>query len=354
MLRRLVILLLSLLVAAILLFLLLRLLPGDPAAALVGVGATPEQIAAAQEQLGSNRPIAAQFASYLGDLARFDLGASFVSRAPVMGEIAVRLGVTLPLTLASFSLALLIAVPLGVLAATRSRSWFGLALSVVSQVGIAVPVFWLGAAGLRLRAEPVLAAVGRLSLRGYADPAKAIQSMVLPVLTIALVMSASLLRYVRAATLEMLDSDFLRTARALGEGSTEAFLRHGLRNAAVPVVSVLGIELSTTFLGAVVVEQVFSLPGMGMLFLAIQQRDYPNVQGAAGLDPAGAADRLPCGHPAAHARPAPARRGVAMTASEPPIEAGCPPSAGWAWRWSGSSWFLGSCPSSGCPIRWTT
>ncbi len=281
MLRRLVILLLSLLVAAILLFLLLRLLPGDPAAALVGVGATPEQIAAAQEQLGSNRPIAAQFASYLGDLARFDLGASFVSRAPVMGEIAVRLGVTLPLTLASFLLALLIAVPLGVLAATRSKSWFGLALSVVSQVGIAVPVFWLGvllvyAFALNLRWLPS----GGFPLRGYADPVKAMQSMVLPVLTIALVMSASLLRYVRAATLEVLDSDFLRTARALGESSTEAFLRHGLRNAAVPVVSVLGIELSTTFLGAVVVEQVFSLPGLGsMLLLAIQQRDYPNVQG---------------------------------------------------------------------------
>jgi peptide/nickel transport system permease protein len=104
--------------------------------------------------------------------------------------------------------------------------------------------------------------------------------MVLPVLTIAIIMSASLMRYVRASMLEVLNSDFLRTARALGESHNGALVRHGLRNAAVPVVSVLGIELSTTFLGAVVVEQVFSLPGMGsMLLLGIQQRDYPNIQG---------------------------------------------------------------------------
>lgn len=280
-LRRLVILLLSLVVAAIVLFVLLRLLPGDPAAALVGVGATPEQIAAAQAQIGSDQPLGVQFLAYLGDLARFDLGQSFVSRAPVIEEISRRLSVTLPLTLAAFTLALLIAVPLGILAAIKSDSWAGLALSVVSQIGIAVPVFWLGILlvyefSLNLRWLPS----GGFPLRGYADPGKAVESMILPVLTIAIVMSASLMRYVRASMLEVLNSDFLRTARALGESHGGALARHGLRNAAVPVVSVLGIELSTTFLGAVVVEQVFSLPGMGsMLLLGIQQRDYPNIQG---------------------------------------------------------------------------
>ncbi|MBR9762799.1 MAG: ABC transporter permease [Rhodobacteraceae bacterium] len=279
--RRLVILLLSLFVAAIVLFVLLRLLPGDPANALVGVGATPEQIAAAQAQIGSDQPLAAQFVTYLGDLARFDLGKSFVSRAPVLEEISRRLSVTLPLTLSAFLLSMLIAIPLGILAAVKSDRWYGLLLSVVSQVGIAVPVFWLGVLlvyvfALNLRLLPS----GGFPLRGYGDPARAVTSMVLPVLTIALIMSASLMRYVRAATLEVLGSDFLRTARALGESRTGALMRHGLRNAAVPVISVLGIELSTTFLGAVVVEQVFSLPGMGsMLLLGIQQRDYPNIQG---------------------------------------------------------------------------
>lgn len=280
-LRRLVILLLSLFVAAVVLFALLRLLPGDPANALVGVGATPAQIAAAQAQLGSDQPLGAQFLDYLGDLARFDLGQSFVSRAPVIDEITTRLSVTLPLTFAAFGLALVIAVPLGILAAVKARRWYGLALSVVSQIGIAIPVFWLGILlvyefSLHLRWLPS----GGFPLRGYADPARAVQSMILPVITIAIVMSASLMRYVRAATLEVLGSDFLRTARALGESRTQALIRHGLRNGAVTVVSVLGIEISTTFLGAVVVEQVFSLPGMGsMLLLGIQQRDYPNVQG---------------------------------------------------------------------------
>ncbi|NIZ09511.1 ABC transporter permease [Pseudooceanicola sp. HF7] len=281
MLRRLVILLLSLFIAAVVLFVLLRLLPGDPANALVGVGATPEQIAAAQAQLGSDQPLSLQFLTYLGDLARFDLGNSFVSRSSVLDEISRRLSVTLPLTLASFVLALVIAIPFGILAAVKADRWYGLLLSVISQIGIAVPVFWLGILlvyefSLNLRLLPS----GGFPLRGYADPGRAIESMVLPVLTIAIVMSASLMRYVRAATLEVLGSDFLRTARALGESHTGALMRHGLRNAAVPVVSVLGIELSTTFLGAVVVEQVFSLPGMGsMLLLGIQQRDYPNIQG---------------------------------------------------------------------------
>lgn len=280
-LRRLVILLLSLLIAAVVLFVLLRLLPGDPAAALVGVGATPEQIEAARAQIGSDQPLGAQFVTYLGDLARFDLGQSFVSRASVLEEISRRLSVTLPLTLAAFALALVIAVPLGVLAAVKADRWIGLVLSVVSQIGIAVPVFWLGILlvyqfSLTLRWLPS----GGFPLRGYAQPGQAIESMVLPVLTIAIIMSASLMRYVRASMLEVLNSDFLRTARALGESHNGALVRHGLRNAAVPVVSVLGIELSTTFLGAVVVEQVFSLPGMGsMLLLGIQQRDYPNIQG---------------------------------------------------------------------------
>ncbi|PVA07390.1 ABC transporter permease [Thalassorhabdomicrobium marinisediminis] len=279
--RRLFILLLSLFVAAIVLFVLLRLLPGDPANALVGVGATPEQIAAAREQLGSDQPLGVQFLTYLRDLAAFDLGNSFVTRGSILEEISRRLSVTLPLTFAAFFLALVIAVPLGILAAVKADRWYGLLLSIVSQAGIAVPVFWLGILlvyefSLTLRWLPS----GGFPLRGYADPGPAIRAMVLPVLTIAIVMSASLMRYVRASTLDVLDSDFLRTARALGESRAEALMRHGIRNASVPVISVLAIELATAFLGAVVVEQVFSLPGMGsMLLLGIQQRDYPSIQG---------------------------------------------------------------------------
>ena len=280
-LRRTAILIASLLIAACVLFILLRLLPGDPANALLGVGATEQQIAAARAQVGSDQPIAVQFVSFLGNLARLELGTSFVSKAPVLGELADRLSVTLPLTLIGFVLAMLLAVPLGIVAAVRSQRWYGAAISVVSQLGIAIPVFWLGILLVTLFAVTLRwLPSGGFPLKGWRNFGDAATGMVLPALTIGLVMGASLSRYVRAATLDVLDSDFLRTARALGSGFTEALVRHGLRNGAVPVISILGIELASTFLGAVVVERVFNLPGLGsMLLLAIQQRDYPNVQG---------------------------------------------------------------------------
>ena len=280
-LRRTAILVASLLIAACVLFVLLRLLPGDPANALLGVGATEQQIAAARAQVGSDQPIAVQFVSFLGNLARLELGTSFVSKAPVLGELADRLSVTLPLTLIGFVLALLLAVPLGIVAAVRSQRWYGAAISVVSQLGIAIPVFWLGILLVTLFAVSLRwLPSGGFPLKGWRNFGDAVAGMVLPALTIGLVMGASLLRYARAATLDVIDSDFLRTARALGSGFTEALVRHGLRNGAVPVISILGIELASTFLGAVVVERVFNLPGLGsMLLLAIQQRDYPNVQG---------------------------------------------------------------------------
>lgn len=272
---------LSLLIAAVVLFVLLRLLPGDPANALLGVGATDAQIEAARAQVGSDQPLTVQFTQFLGKLATFDLGSSFVSRTPVLPEIGNRLSVTLPLTLLGFLLAGVIAVPLGIVAAVKSSRWYGAAISVVSQLGIAVPVFWLGILLITIFAVDLrIFPSGGFPLKGWSSFGDAFISMVLPVLTIAVVIAASLLRYVRAATLDVLGSDYLRTARALGSGFTEALLRHGLRNGAVPVISILGIELATSFLGAVVVEKVYALPGLGsMLLLAIGQRDYPNVQG---------------------------------------------------------------------------
>lgn len=191
------------------------------------------------------------------------------------------MSVTLPLTFFGFMVALVLAIPLGILAAVRSDKWYGAAISVISQLGIAIPVFWVGILlvtlfSINLRWLPS----GGFPLKGWANFGQAVTGMILPSLTIGLVMGASLLRYVRAATLDVLGSDFLRTARALGASFPEALIRHGVRNGAVPVISILGIELASTFLGAVVIERVFSLPGLGsMLLLAIQQRDYPNVQG---------------------------------------------------------------------------
>ncbi|WP_432825089.1 ABC transporter permease [Dactylosporangium sp. CA-092794] len=280
-LRRTALLLLTLFLASVALFVLLRLLPGDPANALLSVGATDEQIAAARHQIGSDRPLLAQFWSWLGRLATLDLGTSFVSTLPVGPQIGARLVVTVPLTLAAFVLAVVIAVPVGFVAAHRARTWYGAALGVLAQLGIAVPAFWLGLLlialfALRLRVLPA----GGFPTGDWADPARAVRSLVLPVVTVALVMSASLIRYVRSATLDVLGSDHLRSARALGSSFAGAMWRHGLRNAAAPVVSILGIELATTFLGAVVVESVFALPGLGSLLVrAIAQHDYPVIQG---------------------------------------------------------------------------
>ncbi len=271
----------SVVIAAVILFVLLRLLPGDPANALVSVGADAAQIEAARKQVGSDLPLFEQFLRFAGNLARFDLGNSFVSGAPVLDEIGKRLVVTVPLTLLAFLVAVAIAVPLGILSVVRQNRWYGGLISVVSQLGIAIPVFWIGILlatvfAVNLRLFPS----GGFPSRGWLSAGAAFQALVLPVATIAIVMSASLIRYVRSATQDVLGSDYLRTARALGATFSEALVRHGIRNGAVPVISVLGIELASTLLGAVVVERVFALPGLGsMLLLGIEQRDYPNVQG---------------------------------------------------------------------------
>ncbi|QMV03284.1 ABC transporter permease subunit [Devosia sp. D6-9] len=279
--RRLVILALSLLVAAAVLFILLRLLPGDPANALLSVGADPAQIEAARKEVGSDLPLFQQFLHFLSSLARFDLGTSFVSKASVLGEIGNRLAVTMPLTLMSFVLALVIAVPLGIVSAVKADKWYGGLISIVSQLGIAIPVFWVGILLVTIFAVNFkLFPSSGFPLKGWSNFGAALYSLLLPTITIALVMSASLLRYVRSTAQDVLGSDYLRTARALGSSFPEALIRHGIRNGSVPVISILGIELATAFLGAVVVEKVFALPGLGsMLLLAIQQRDYPNVQG---------------------------------------------------------------------------
>jgi peptide/nickel transport system permease protein len=280
-LRRLAILLVSIVIAAMVLFLLLRLLPGDPANALVSVGADAAQIEAARRQVGSDLALSEQFVQFVSSLARLDLGNSFVSHTPVLPEIAKRLAVTVPLTLISFFIAIIIALPLGIISAVKSERWYGWFISVVSQLGIAVPVFWIGILlvtvfAVNLRLFPS----GGFPSRGWLRPEAAIDSLVLPVVTISIVMSASLIRYVRSAAQDVLGSDYLRTARALGASFPEALVRHGIRNGSVPVISIIGIELASTLLGAVVVERVFSLPGLGsMLLLGIEQRDYPSVQG---------------------------------------------------------------------------
>jgi peptide/nickel transport system permease protein len=273
-------LLVSLVLASIIVFVVLRLLPGDAAGATLGVGTTTDQLDQLRSELGTDQPVVTQYVQWVTSLLHGDLGTSFVSRLPVADLITQKLPITVPLSLAAFALAVLVSVPLGVIAAVHRRGPVGVAVSAVSQLGVAVPVFWVGVLLVLVFAlQAKVLPAGGFPRTGWDDPAAAVRSLVLPVVTVAVAMSAVMVRYIRSATLDVLGQDHLRTARALGYGRWRALARHGLRNAAVPVVSILGIELATSLLGAVVIENVFALPGLGTLLLdSVKSRDLPVVQ----------------------------------------------------------------------------
>ncbi|MBO7936816.1 ABC transporter permease [Streptomyces antibioticus] len=280
-LHRAALLVVSLLAASVLVFLALRLLPGDVAQTIGGIKATPAQVAAVRHDLGLDRPLAAQYGDWIGGVVTGDFGRSVLDGTSVSGQLAEKFAVTGPLAAGAVVLALAFAVPLGVLAAVRRDSRLGSAVNTVGQLGIALPTLWTGLLLVVVFAVqvPWLPAQG-FPVDGWADPGQALRSLVLPWLTLALAEGAVLLRFVRSAVLDVLHQDWLRTARAKGRTRTGALLRHGLRNAAVPVVSVLGLQIAALVAGAVVVEQVFVLPGVGqMLITDVGNRDLDKVQG---------------------------------------------------------------------------
>ncbi|APU16515.1 ABC transporter permease [Actinoalloteichus fjordicus] len=279
-LRRVLLLAGSLIAASALTFLLLSLLPGNPARTMLGVEATEEQVAELSRQLGTDQPAPIRYLHWLGDLLTGDLGRSYVSQQPVGPEILDRMTVTVPLGLSAFVLSVLIAVPLGVWAALRHRSPVGVVVSAISQLGVAVPIFWIGILLVAVFALNLgWAPPGGFPVAGWAEPGEAVRSLVLPVVTLAVAQASALLRYVRSATLDVVDQDFLRTARSVGWTRSQALWRHGLRNACVPVLSVLGVQLAGSLLGAVIVESVFTLPGLGrMLLTDVGNRDLVKVQ----------------------------------------------------------------------------
>ncbi|MFM8868040.1 MAG: ABC transporter permease [Ilumatobacteraceae bacterium] len=280
-LRRLALALFSLVVASAVIFTLLRLLPGDIAETKLGVGATPEAVAQLREDLGLDRSVLVQYGEWLGNAVRGDLGESLISEVSVSGELANKSRVTLPLVLASGLLSLLIALPLGLLAALRHRRPDGVALSVASQLGVAVPSFWVGV--ILITAFAVNRAVlpaGGFPEAGWADGTEAIRSLVLPIVTLTIAQAAVLTRFARSAALDTLSQEFFRTARATGLTRRQALREHGLRNSLLPVVSVLGVQVSTLVVGAIVVESVFALPGIGQMLLQdVAIRDFNKVMG---------------------------------------------------------------------------
>jgi peptide/nickel transport system permease protein len=278
-LRRTAILLASLVVSSVLVFAFMVLLPGDPARVALGVNASEQAVAQLREQFGLDRPLVAQYLSWVGGLVRFDLGTSYVSRAEIAPQILDRLQVTLWLVVCAMVVALVLALPLGTLMAVRHRRPSGIALSALSQVGVAVPAFLMGILLITVFAVKLQ----WLPANGWTppneDPAMFLRQLVLPVLSLGLVQGAVLTRYVRSAVLDVRREDYIRTARAKGLGPTRALWRHGSRNAAIPVVTVLALQLATLLIGAVVVERVFVIPGLGSLLLdQVANRDLVFVQ----------------------------------------------------------------------------
>lgn len=278
--KRLLVFAVSLLLASAVIFVGCAALPGDIAQVILGQNATPEALEELRARLGLDRSLPARYFEWIGGMLTGDFGTSYLSTLPVAGQIAGRLAVTVWLVFFGMALAIAIAVPVGMFAAVRSRKVSGTVVSGLSQLGLAIPAFWAGIMMVFVFAVKL----GWLPANGYVplltNPGQWAAHLVLPVVSLALVQASVLVRYVRSAILEVLSEDYFRTARAVGWTRMRALFRHGLRNASLSVVTVLGLQLATLFVGAIVIEQVFTLPGLGQLLLsAVGQRDLVVVQG---------------------------------------------------------------------------
>jgi len=263
-----------------LVFVVVRVLPGDPATLILGVESNPETLARLRHAMGLDRPLALQYVDWLARAARGDLGTSIQYDLPVGRLILSRLPVTLPLALMAAALMVIIALPLGVYAATHHRRAGDYLAMLVSQLGIAVPAFWSGLLLILLFSVRL----GWLRSGGFdgwsAGLWTGLKALLLPAIALGAFQAAVLVRATRSAVLEILREDYVRTARAKGLAELRVIRRHALRNAMIPIVTVMGIQLGQLVAGAIVLESVFALPGLGRLALgAIGARDLPVVQG---------------------------------------------------------------------------
>ncbi|MCF8482462.1 MAG: ABC transporter permease [Rhodospirillum sp.] len=271
----------TVLVVSLIAFLLTSLLPGDAALSRLGLDATQEQLDTMREQMGLNDPVPVRYLYWLGRAVTGDLGNSLRSGEPVAEVLARRIPVTLELAVFGTGLALLIGVPLGILAAVRRDSWIDVATNLFALSGMAIPFFWLGLLlimffSLHLQWLPPSGYVPF-----FENPVRNLHLMALPSLTIAVAFAATLMRQTRASMLEVLNADYIRTAHAKGTPPIRVILHHALRNALIPIITVLGLQMGTLLGGAIVTETVFGLPGLGRMMVdGIYKRDFPIVQGA--------------------------------------------------------------------------
>ena len=277
--RRLTALMVTLLVASLLIFLLLEILPGDPAAVILGVGAQEDTLRALRAELGLDLPAPVRYLNWLGEVLQGDLGRSYTYDTPVQELLLNRVELSLPLALLAILLSTGIAIPLGVFAASRHRKVADTGIMGFAQLGVAVPNFWFAILLILLFSVKL----GWFSAGGFAgwDAGwfPAFKSLVLPAVALALPQAAILARVTRSSVLETVQEDYIRTARAKGLSRSQALWRHAVRNALIPVVTILGLQLSFLLAGTIIIENVFYLPGVGrLLFQTIAQRDLMVVK----------------------------------------------------------------------------
>lgn len=279
---------------SILVFLLLYLVPGDPAITLLGQDATQEEVNRFKEQMGLNEPFFIQFGKYLLGLLKGDLGQSLIQNASVASIIMAHLPATIELAVLGLMIALIIAIPIGILSAVKQFSWIDYLSMFFAQLGVSIPVFWLGlllilyfSVDLNLlpsfgRGEPLYIAIGQTIKTGNMYfMIESLKHLILPALTLGLMSAAFITRMVRSAMLEVLNEDYIRTAEAKGVRNFFIIMKHAFRNALIPVVTIIGLQFGNLIGGAIVTETVFAWPGIGRLLItAISQRDFPVVQGS--------------------------------------------------------------------------
>ncbi|MEM9137378.1 MAG: ABC transporter permease, partial [Cyanobacteria bacterium P01_F01_bin.42] len=287
---------------SLLVFAFLHLIPGDPAVTMLGDRATPEQVEALRDRMGLNQPLAAQYLAFLVGLATFNIGSSIFTGVPVWTELMQRWPATFELSLAAIIIALLLGVPLGILAAVRQNRWIDQWIVGGSVVGVSMPVYWLGLLLIYLFSVTLqwLPSSGRISIEAGAifQPLTGffildallqlnfsalfdiVRHLMLPAITLSTIPLATVTRITRSAMLEVLEQDYIRTARAKGVAEVWVIAVHGLKNAMLPVSTIVGLEFGTLLGGAILTETIFSWPGVGSwIYDGILQRDYPVVQG---------------------------------------------------------------------------
>ncbi|MBM4346799.1 MAG: ABC transporter permease [Deltaproteobacteria bacterium] len=278
--KRTLILIVTLLLVSIIIFAILMVIPGDPAQIILGINATPETLRNLRQQMGLDRPAIVQYLHYMKHLAMGDFGRSITYGVSITSLIFSRLQVTIPLAILAMLFAIFISIPMGIYSSLHRNRFGDYGVMVFSQIGLAIPAFWAGILLILLFAVTLhwLPAGGFQAWK--TDPVKALQSLLLPAFSLGFVRAAVLTRMTRSSMLEVLGEDYIRTARSKGLPKRIVVYKHAFRNAIIPVVTIIGLQAGDLLAGAIIIENVFHLPGVGRLvFEAIGQRDLPVIQG---------------------------------------------------------------------------